>query len=569
MDYGAANRFGFDDPQKWVTVPSVPLLDEHEMTGEDGRPVARVDRAALQEIADNNNKRVYQTGDPATLILGHTSDDPRAPEKPAVGFVTNYRVKPFKRSPDGQIIYAIHGDYKVRPQNAKLLEEYPRRSVELWWNKRELDPIAMLGGSSPERDLGVVIRNGRMNHVSLGASPRSSAVRGSSTNSQEEVIRFSTRGNYTVETYSISQPRSKKSVTSHKKSRTRTEGNMPKKYNADCGNPMQYDDGGMNTDDLNDYDGGDEAVPDDNTDGGDEDPLVAKVQQSKWAKGLESKLDMILQAVTGGAGGEQPGMDGMGGMGGEEMPPEMPPPGGGGMGQAPPPGAEAMGDEPPPEEEMDERRMHGQQPVQMDAYGSAYPGPTDVSVPGPVSSKRRMSRNGNSIMNRTVKSNPTEARLRALEAENKELKKKYARADAATIVRDLAAENIRFGRDEREHAEGMAEETEYIAELLMDRNGEKDVNHYVNNVVRKRFARSRPNPAQPSAPGVSRFSRQQTPAPAAKEQSDEEFEDTVLEGDPQLVSQMVDAQLKFQRQGLPQDKARTEAVKFMRKRLGR
>ncbi len=80
MDYGAANKYGFDDPTKWVTVPSVPLLDEHEMTDSAGKPVATVDRAALEEIARNNNKRVYDTGDPATLILGHTSDDPRAPE---------------------------------------------------------------------------------------------------------------------------------------------------------------------------------------------------------------------------------------------------------------------------------------------------------------------------------------------------------------------------------------------------------------------------------------------------------------------------------------------------------
>ncbi len=149
VNYGAASKYQFDDPNRWVTLPNVPLLDEHEMTDEAGRPVARVDKPVLEQIANNNNHRIVQTGDPATLILGHTSDDPRAEEKPAKGFVVNYRVLPFKRDPNtGQVVYAIHGDFKVRPQNAHLLEEYPRRSVELWWNKKELDPIALLGGTS-------------------------------------------------------------------------------------------------------------------------------------------------------------------------------------------------------------------------------------------------------------------------------------------------------------------------------------------------------------------------------------------------------------------------------------
>src|SRR5271168_2452804 len=99
-DYGRASVYNFDDPTKWVTVESVPLLDEHEMTNEDGQPVAYVGKQELEQIAHNNNRKVRETGDPATLILGHTSDDPQAPEKPAQGFVVNYKVKPFKRNQD-------------------------------------------------------------------------------------------------------------------------------------------------------------------------------------------------------------------------------------------------------------------------------------------------------------------------------------------------------------------------------------------------------------------------------------------------------------------------------------
>src|SRR5690606_28370649 len=116
----------------------------------------------------------------------------------AKGFVVNYHVKPFKRDPKtGQVTYAIHGDYKIRPQNVHLIEEYPRRSVELWWNKKELDPIAMLGGTSPERDLSVVIRNGRFNHIALEDSLSTggpSLMNRSTVHS--DVIRFFTRGSH-------------------------------------------------------------------------------------------------------------------------------------------------------------------------------------------------------------------------------------------------------------------------------------------------------------------------------------------------------------------------------------
>jgi hypothetical protein len=636
IDYGAANRFGFDDPSKWYTQPSVPLLDEHVMTNEDGSPVATVDRAALEEIAANNNKRVHETGDPATLILGHTSDDPRAPEKPAVGFITNYRVKPFKRDPKtGQVIYAIHGDYKIRHDKKHLLEEYPRRSVELWWNKKELDPVAMLGGSSPERDLGVVIRNARMNHVSMDATPKN-AVRGNSPNDSQEVIRFSTRGKYTIETYSIEQPRryaklpeetpeqewekegydedqygpeDRERIQSAENERNRVSADRMKEIqrkkdqaaaDADAvkglqgrrkpppfssgGNmgPTKYDGAEFGQDDLDTYDGGDEAVPTDGMDdmgGGDDDPVLAKVFQSKQWKDLSSKIDMIAQAITGGAGG------GMGepGMGGEEMPPEMPPPGGGmdqGMGgQAPPPGAEAMGDEGGEgdgmEPEEDERRMHGSAPVQMSADSTGYCGPSDTYVPG-YSGKSRMSRNGTQHMNGTKRrvntGNPEVIKLQRqmsmLQRQNKELRMKYARSDAATIVRDLEAENIRFGRTDEEHKVGMAEEAQYIATMLMDEqgNGEKDVEAYVNDVIRKKFARSRPNPAAPVMPGVARFARQS--AGAAKPETDETddaFEDTHLQ-DFQKISELAEMQSRYERQGQDKATARKAAIKYMRKK---
>lgn len=457
IKYGAAARFDFDNPQKWVTVPNVPLLDEHEMMGEDGRVQAIVDRPVLEEIARNNNAKVHHTGDPATLILGHTSDDPLAPEKPAKGFVTNYRVRPFRRDPNtGKTIYAIFGDYKVRPHNAHLIEEYPRRSVELWWHKRDIDPIAMLGGSSPERDLGAVIRHGRLNHVSLAQAPARGSVRdatgGPNSLLDEEVIRFSRRGNYTIETYSISPPRPRyrydkngkvekvmhefkhgelhsgskhgPTVTNRDqalaiamneagKSRYSEGSAMPGRYDESCGSngKMKYGDDLAGTRDIgesdgaDDYDAGDDGTPDDDfdSDGGQESEFDAKLGQSKIIKTLQSGIDQILQMLQGGQGGMpgepggagEPPMDGMD----DEMPPpgaggDVPP--GGDMGAAPggQPGFPEGGGEGMPPEESESRRGMGEHPVQMS--GTAFPGGNDVYTPMGTGGKSRSSysRNG-------------------------------------------------------------------------------------------------------------------------------------------------------------------------------
>lgn len=558
--YGAAAKYDFDNPQKWLTVPDVPLLDEHCMTDESGRPVATVDRNALEEIAANNNKRVRETGDPATLILGHTSDDPRAPEKPAKGFVVNYRVRPFKRDPEtGQIRYTISGDYKVRHHNAKLLEEYPRRSVELWWSKRELDPIAMLGGSSPERDLGVVIRNGRINHVSMGGVAHQNSARVNAPDSSTDVIRFSSRGKFTIETYSIEQP-----------TRFKMSGNgYPSRYNQNCGpkGKMKYEDDMMDTDD---YDAGDEGIPDegDGPDSAESDPVLAKVFQSKQWKDLSSKIDQIFQALTGGEGGPPDGMDG------EEAPPsEMPPPGGGmggppmggggpgGPGMAPPPGAEAMGDD-GMEPEEDERRMHGERPVQMGAAdgvggSTGFPGASDPYISN-FNGKRKMTRT--QTANRGRQQNPE---LATVKRQLHEMKLKYARAEAEKTVDGLVAEGILFGPTAEDHEKGVSEQKDYFTQLLMQKGGEEDVNYEVNEVIRKRYSRRRPNPASPASVGVARYARGQA-GPEGGEDADENFEDNELQ-DFTKITEFADLTNPNGRMRL----SRKDAIAAMRKKYGR
>ncbi len=136
----------------YFTEPAVPILDEHVLTDARGQNEMLVDAAFLAEIAANNNARVEQTGDPTPLIVGHTEDHAGKSEKPVVGYATNFRVQPFFES--GR--QALFADFHVPKEKQQILKDYPRRSVELWPKKREIDPISLLGGTTPERDLGIL-----------------------------------------------------------------------------------------------------------------------------------------------------------------------------------------------------------------------------------------------------------------------------------------------------------------------------------------------------------------------------------------------------------------------------
>lgn len=502
--YGAAAKYDFDNPQKWHTEESIPLLDEHEMTGPDGKPVATVDRYALEEIAANNNRRVVETGDPATAILGHTSDDPRAPEKPAKGFFVNYQVKPFKRDPEtGQVVYAIHGDLKVRPQNKHLIEEYPRRSVELWWGKKEIDPVALLGGTTPERDLSVVIRHARFRHV---------AMLGGSTPAQSlgMTVRYDRRSNGTVVgCYPVERPRR---FNCGPKPMSREDGTMGGMNNGFGGNAMNYSDDEMDTRD---------APPDDEGDTGD-DPAVAAVLQSKAFK--SAIRDAVMEALTaiegegsgGGPGmeppgatgmepGMEPGMDAPGGEPGMDMPGGEPP-----MGAAP--GGPGM---PPREEEAAE--FHGERPVKFDddsmAYSDgAFPGSTNTSIPSFPKVKKpsvpgvtKMNRQQTPVRRPQQTAAPGNDEVIRLRRQVAFLANHYARSQAKELIEACKAEGILFA-DEQDEIKRLAQ---------LDDAGQK----FMVEQYRKNYKRRAADPANPAFPGVARFAR-----PDSGTGADEDFE---------------------------------------------
>lgn len=680
IDLGAANKYDFFNPQKWHTVESVPLLDEHTMTDGNGNPIADVNRQALQEIANNNNRKVRETGDPATLILGHTSDDPRAEEKPAQGFVVNYRVKPFKRNQDGQIIYAIHGDYKLRHNKAHLVEDYPRRSVELWWHKKDIDPIAMLGGSSPERELGVVLRKSRnaiqLNHITLETASGSTARinTGNTPNTREsEVVKFSRRGSYDIETYYIEDtiPTYKYSkrriINKESQMNNKNSNSKPKKYSGfthkdpdgvevdskrvgpirkseqenetpirtpkytpsskppmkrpqpqemeegpeemdynGSGDempvdldqePQRYDeldqDMGEHGEGSPDYDGGGEAIPgEEGIDEDENDPVLAKVFQSKQWNEMSSGIDQIKQMLSGIMGQgqeEEPGMDGEG-MGEEEMPP--PGDGMGGMQQAPPVGAEGMGEEEP--EEENQASMHGQKPVKMNAgMSTGMPGLSNTYIPNnaraeaasPNMSKKspsKMSRPGsnNPMSNRSTirpKASNLEIEFARLKKQNHDMRLQLSRMKAQADIQQLESEGIMFGptpevADKIKYAREQELTLAYLHdEDSVDETGEPDT-YVVDKVNEMRTCYSR----RPHRPGKSmstqnvaslaRYSRSEadvTGMQISTQTDDDNFEDKLGElGSFQAITEFAEIQSG------PKALSREAAIKFSRKKYG-
>ena len=135
----------------FVEVDNVYILDECEVTRTiDNKKVDyKIDTAKLSQICDINNKRIKETGDKVPLIIAHNDDKG---EKKVVGYAKNFRVTDFFQT--GR--KAIAATFEVMKDCVDEVRKFPRRSVELMLNSGKLDPIALLGGTTPERDLGLL-----------------------------------------------------------------------------------------------------------------------------------------------------------------------------------------------------------------------------------------------------------------------------------------------------------------------------------------------------------------------------------------------------------------------------
>lgn len=137
-----------DDPEQFITLRQIPILDEHDDDPERGV----VDEEMLQRIARNSNARVSQ-GDPAALILGHTRSKKYAEEveqAPVVGFASAFHVAPYRGKS------CLYADFHFRKQDHSYARSFPFRSVERLDSPIDVvDRIALLR-TPPQRDLGII-----------------------------------------------------------------------------------------------------------------------------------------------------------------------------------------------------------------------------------------------------------------------------------------------------------------------------------------------------------------------------------------------------------------------------
>lgn len=145
------------DEKNYRLVTGVPVLDEGTIyytdhTGE-SQPFP-VTPAFLQRLCDNMNKRDERTGDLSPLVLGkHTDKNAPAKDQPElVGYARRWKVIPWV---DGKV--AAAADFLYEKDRVEECKGFPRRSAEVWLTRAEIDPISLLGATTPERDLGLVL----------------------------------------------------------------------------------------------------------------------------------------------------------------------------------------------------------------------------------------------------------------------------------------------------------------------------------------------------------------------------------------------------------------------------
>lgn len=138
----------------YVIKRNVPILDEHTLEDDDGKPLIQIDARRLEDIAARANQRVQTTGDEIPIIIGHTNDEEtseqRQPE--VVGYARDFKVGRLFNS--GR--RAIKATFKFFKDKINKVKKYPRRSIELWLSDWKIDPISLLGPTTPERDLGLL-----------------------------------------------------------------------------------------------------------------------------------------------------------------------------------------------------------------------------------------------------------------------------------------------------------------------------------------------------------------------------------------------------------------------------
>ena len=139
---------------EYITFRDVPIIDTHAAPNRPA-PFNNMDESLLRRIVEVNNRRMEDTGDEIPIVAYHTVDEGHDDEQPPiVGYAKNLYVAPFGRINPRACIYVA--EWKIRKEFAGIARDKPRRSIELWPDSLEIDPIALCGADTPERHLGQI-----------------------------------------------------------------------------------------------------------------------------------------------------------------------------------------------------------------------------------------------------------------------------------------------------------------------------------------------------------------------------------------------------------------------------
>jgi hypothetical protein len=142
--------FPIEERDGWVYANRIPLFDEHERDG------IVFDFARLSKIVENNNKRIRDTGDDVPLVPGHVPEDKPEEQTQVLGWATNFTMGTWGMENPRACIFA---DLRFPLDKWEVAKNLPRRSIELWepgTDNAFIDPIALLGATTPHRDLGLL-----------------------------------------------------------------------------------------------------------------------------------------------------------------------------------------------------------------------------------------------------------------------------------------------------------------------------------------------------------------------------------------------------------------------------
>lgn len=159
------------DPREFTVAQPTAAVDTFEMTNDDGSFVTTIDERFIDRLCANMNAREERTGDLCPLVIGHTpplgthiEDEENA--NPLVGYARNWRKGTLGNTGRPAAIF----DPWIFNGDVERVKKVPRRSCEVWVSRCEVDPISLLGSSTPARDLGLMKfnRNGSYTFESPG-----------------------------------------------------------------------------------------------------------------------------------------------------------------------------------------------------------------------------------------------------------------------------------------------------------------------------------------------------------------------------------------------------------------